>query len=96
MLEIVENYVALKRQIASLIDLSGYEDDFLAEQMDLAAPLFSAKKQSADWTEEELRRLLTIIENDTLEDAFLLNLMRAEKTATRHPIADLKAEFGWK
>ncbi|WP_373514507.1 hypothetical protein [Persicitalea sp.] len=95
MLEIVENYVALKRQMASLIDLSGYENAFLAEQMGLTSSAFLAKKQNAGWTEEEMQKLLTIIENDALEDAFLLELMRAEKTATRHPIADLKAEFGW-
>lgn len=96
MLEIVENYVALKSQMASLIDLSGYKNSFLAKKMGIAAPTFSVKKQRANWTEEEMQKLLKIIENDALEDAFLLTMMRAEKAAPCHPIADLKAEFGWK
>lgn len=96
MLEIVENYVALKRQMAALIDMSGYKNAFLAEQMGVDALTFSEKKQNVSWTEEEMQKLLTIIENDALEDAFLLNLMRDEKTTTRHPLSDLKAESGWK
>lgn len=96
MIEIVESYVALKKQMADLINLSGYKNAFLAQSIGMPAPTFSVKKQRGNWTEEEMHKILTLIENDTLKDAFLLDLMRLEKKSTRYPIADLKAEFGWK
>lgn len=94
MIEIVESYMVLKRQMAEFINLSGYKNAFLAEQIGMPAPTFSVKKQRSSWTEEEILKILTIIENETIEDAFLLDLMRSEKKSTRYPITDLKAEFG--
>lgn len=95
MLSIVENYIALKKNMAALINKSGYKNAYLAEQIGIPAPTFSVKKQRANWSENEMLQILSIIENDKLNDYFMLELMRAEKDEPRLPISDLKKEMGW-
>ncbi|WP_255700994.1 hypothetical protein [Dyadobacter sp. CY323] len=42
-----------------------------------------------------MKQILDIIENEKLEDYFLLELMRAESNEPRLPVSDLKKEMGW-
>lgn len=95
MLSIVENYIALKKNMAALINKSGYKNAYLAEQIGIPAPTFSVKKQRGSWSETEMLQILSIIENENLSDYFMLTLMRAEKDEPRHPVSDLKNEMGW-
>ncbi|MCE7064271.1 hypothetical protein [Dyadobacter sp. CY326] len=95
MLEIIENYMQLKKNMGALINKSGYKNAFLAEQMGMAAPTFSVKKQRGNWTEHEMKQILAIIENEKLEDYFFLEILRAKPNEPKMPIADLKRELGW-
>ncbi|WAC09497.1 hypothetical protein [Dyadobacter pollutisoli] len=95
MLNIVENYIELKKNMAVLINKSGYKNAFLAEQIGIPAPTFSVKKQRGNWSESEMIQILRIIENEKLEDFFMLELMRAEKDEPRFPVSDLRKELGW-
>lgn len=95
MLNIVENYIALKKSMAALINKSGYKNAYLAQQIGIPAPTFSVKKQRGNWSEAEMLQILAIIENEKLNDYFMLELMRAEKDQPRFPVSDLKNEMGW-
>jgi hypothetical protein len=95
MLNIVESYIELKKNMATLINKSGYKNAYLAEQIGIPAPTFSVKKQRGNWTESEIQKILAIIENERLEDFFMLELMRSEKDEPRFPISDLKKNLGW-
>ncbi|MCF2500625.1 hypothetical protein [Dyadobacter chenhuakuii] len=95
MLSIVESYMELKKNMGALINKSGYKNAFLAEQIGIPAPTFSVKKQRGNWTENEMKQILTIIQNKKLEDYFFLEHMRSEADEPRHPVADLKKEMGW-
>lgn len=95
MLNIVESYIELKKNMATLINKSGYKNAYLAEQIGIPAPTFSVKKQRGNWTESEIQKILAIIENERLEDFFMLELMRKEKDEPRFPISDLKKNLGW-
>jgi hypothetical protein len=90
MLNIVENYMQLKKNMGALINKSGYKNSFIAEQIGMPAPTFSVKKQRGNWTENEIKQILAIIVNEKLEDYFFLEIMRAESDKPRHPIADLR------
>lgn len=95
MLDIVENYIELKKNMASLIKKSGYKNAYLAEQIGVPAPTFSVKRQRGNWSESEMLQILSIIENEKLNDYFMLELMRAEKDEPTSPISELKKEMGW-
>ena len=89
MLNIVESYIELKRNMGALINKSGYKNAYLAEQMGIPAPTFSMKKQRGNWSELEMSKLLAIIENEKLEDYFMLELMREQKKEQRYPVSEL-------
>lgn len=89
MIEIVRDFKQLQKHIGLLIDKSGYKNSFLAQEIGIPAPHFSVKKQRSSWSVDEIEKILAIIENDRLEDYFLLELMRAEKNETRHPVSEL-------
>jgi hypothetical protein len=79
MINIVESYIELKKNMGALINKSGYKNAYLAEQIGMPAPTFSMKKQRGNWNELEMSKLLAIIENEKLEDYYLLELMREQK-----------------
>lgn len=85
----VRDFKQLQRHIGLLIDKSGVQNSFLAQQIGIPAANFSVKKQRASWTVDEIEKILTIIENERLEDYFMLELMRAEKNEKRLPVSEL-------
>lgn len=89
MLNIIESYIELKKNMAALINKSGYKNAYLAEQMGIPATSFSMKKQRGNWNEVEMCKIMAIIENEKLEDYFLLELMREQKNEQRFPVSDL-------
>ena len=82
--------------MANLINKSGYKNSFLAEQIGIPAPTFSVKKQRGNWTEFEIKKILTIIENEKLQDYFMVELMEKAKDEPSYPVSQLKAEMGWR
>lgn len=66
--KIVENYQLLVNNMGQLIEISGYRNDYLAEKIGLKPANFSVKKQKASWSAEEVLKLLSIIENQEIED----------------------------
>ena len=95
MVEIIQNYKELKKNMGVLINKSGYKNSYIAEKIGVQPTLFSVKKQRGNWTEDEMEKILSLIENEELENFFMLELMRAEKDEPRFPISDLKKDLGW-
>lgn len=75
-MQTVIQYKNLIQHIAAIIDVSGYRHDYIARKLDLRPQNFSVKKQRATWTPDEVEKLLTIIENEDVEDYLLLQEMR--------------------
>ena len=96
MREIITNYQTLRQSLASLIDKSGYKNTFIAEKIGMAPNHFYVKKQRATWNEEEMGKILDVIENEELEDYFLGELMKRMKDEETVSFAGLKKEMGWK
>ena len=70
MLEVVENYMLLKKEISSLIKRSGYSNDFIADKIGMSQDYFSMKNERGNWTEEEVLKIIKVIQNEELTNFF--------------------------
>ena len=77
--EIVNNYRTLVQFLPELIDVSGYRNDYLSKKMGLTPATFSAKKTRGNWSAEDVIKLISIIENEDVDDYLMLQLLRASK-----------------
>jgi uncharacterized protein YjcR len=77
--EIANNYKTLLHLLPELIDISGYRNDYLSKKMGLNPATFSAKKQRGNWSTDEVVKLMSLIENEDVEDHLMLQLMRESK-----------------
>jgi hypothetical protein len=77
--DIANNYRTLLQVLPDLIDVSGYRNDYLSKKMGLAAATFSAKKQRGNWSADDVVKLMSIIENEDVEEYLMLQMMRAGK-----------------
>ena len=96
MKQILNNYQILKQQLSFLIDKSGYKQVYIAEKIGMAPSHFSLKKQKSNWNEDEIEKILTIIENEELEDYMLGQMMHTIGPEETINLAELKKQMGWK
>ena len=68
LLKIVLKYQMLVNNMAALIEISGFRDEYLSKKIGLKSANFSVKKQKGGWTTDEVLKLLSIIENREVED----------------------------
>jgi len=95
MLDVVENYEALCKNLGGLIKRSGYKNVYIAEKIGIPPTNFSTKKKRGNWTIDEMKQIISIIDNEELDDYFMAQLMEAEKDSERLPISLLKSEYEW-
>ena len=86
MKSIIQDYKHLKQNMIYLIERSGY----LAEKIDMSPVNFSMKKKRGNWTDDELEKILDIIEDEELEDYFLGKLMEAQAEEETISLEELK------
>ncbi len=94
MKNIVEDYKNLKLHLNFLIQKSGYKNRFIAEKIGMNPANFSMKKRRGNWTEDELEKILDLIEDPDLEDYLLGKLMEQRKNDERMSLAQFKLEIG--
>lgn len=95
MLDVIENYETLCKNLDGLIKRSGYKNVFIAEKIGIAPTNFSTKKKRGNWTIDEMKKIVALIDNEEMDDYFLAVLMEAEQDSERLPISVLKAEYEW-
>ena len=97
MRHIIGEYQHLKQNISILIDKSGYKNVFIAEKIGLMPNHFSVKKQRNSWTDQEIDKILSVIENDELEDYYLGMTMDHTNKEETLSLAELKSNIkAWK
>lgn len=96
MREIIENYQTLRKSLGGLIEKSGYKNAYIAEKIGMSPNHFYVRKQRNSWSEEEIEKILNVIENDELEDFFLGQLMENMKQEETITFGELKKEMSWK
>ena len=70
MLQVIENYIFLKKQLTQLIRKSGYRNDYIALKIGMRADYFAVKKKRGNWSDEEVAKIIKVIENDELTAYF--------------------------
>lgn len=96
MQEAVLNYKLLLTHLNELINISGYRNDFIAKKLGLKPTTFSMKKQKATWSNDEVEKLLGIIENEETEDYYLGLIMGQIDTKDTLTLDAFKKEVEWK
>jgi len=77
--QVVSSYKRLLGSVAYIIEISGYRNDYIAGKLGLKPQNFSAKKQKGNWTPDELEKLLSVVDNEDVENFLLLEEMRSRK-----------------
>ena len=97
MVTVFQEYNAIKDNIATIINASGYKNDYVAKKIGLTPQNFAVKKKRANWSAEELEKIIDVITkpNEDAEDALMLEIMRSRKDDETVPLSELKKEFGW-
>jgi hypothetical protein len=95
MLGIVKDYKELRQHLGILIDKSGYKNAYIAEKVGMPAPNFSQKKKRGNWSLEEVEKILSVIENEELEDFFLMEIMKERDKGDTVSYAQFRKEMGW-
>ena len=92
MINIVNQYIAVKNSIPQLLDLSGYRNDYVAKKIGMSASSFAVKKQRKSWTDEEVKNIIEVITkpNEDLEDYIMLEIMREREQEETLSMSDYK------
>jgi hypothetical protein len=61
MIETINKYEQLKNNIAYYIDISGYKNSYLAEQLGMGTVSFSRRKSTSSFTFEQIKKLSQFI-----------------------------------
>lgn len=93
MKNIIEDYINLKQNINFLIQKSGFKNVFLAQKLGMSPVTFSMKKKRNNWTEDELEKILDLIENEELEGYYLAKLIEQKKDEETISLTELKNEL---
>lgn len=98
MLSIFQEYNAIKNNIAEIINVSGYKNDYIAKKIGMTSQNFAVKKKRGTWNPEELEKIVDVLAkpNEDVENALMLEIMRSRKNDETVPLSELKNEFGWK
>ena len=97
MRQIIGEYQLLKKNISILIDKSGHKNIFIAEKIGLLPNHFSVKKQRNSWTDQEIDKILSVIENEELEDYYFGMMMNDTNKEDTLSLAQLKSNMkAWK
>jgi predicted transcriptional regulator len=95
MRKIISDFKTLRGSLSELIERSGYKNAYIANQIGMAPSHFYVKKQRGTWNEDEVEKILDVIESDQLEDYFLGKLMLMLTEDDTVSFAAAKEELGW-
>ncbi len=95
--DIVSNYKNLVMNINTLIDVSGYRNDYIAKKLGIPPSSFSVKKNRGSFSVDDMEKIMQVIDNEDVEDYLMLqemtNLTEEEKVTMSY--ADAKKLLGW-
>lgn len=76
MKEVVLVYRELQQNLGRIIDNSGYKNDFIANRIGMKPGNFYVKKRRGSWSDEEMLKILDILENEEAENYLLGRIMK--------------------
>ncbi|MCC6286686.1 MAG: hypothetical protein IT249_02265 [Chitinophagaceae bacterium] len=94
-LQTVLDYKRLLNHISDLIEVSGCRNDYITKKLGIKPQNFSVKKQRVSWNPDEVEKLLTIIDNEDVENYLMLEQMRFLKNEETITLDELKKSIKW-
>lgn len=94
--ETILNYKNILINLPEAIEVSGYRKDYIAKKLGISPQSFSAKISRKSFSIEDVEKLLKIIENEDVEEFFMLERMKALKNDENVSYSDAKNTLGWK
>ena len=76
--------------------MSGYRNDFIAKKLGITNVNFSVKKNRKTFSIEEVKKIVSIINNEEVEDYLMISEMDARKDDETISHDDLYKRMGWK
>lgn len=92
--KIAHQYSNLVGQIGTLIEISGFRNDYLAKKIGMQSENFSVKKQRGNWEIAEVEKLVAVLErSEEVEDFLLAQLIESRASNQLVSIDEIKKEF---
>lgn len=81
MLTVFSEFKAIKNNMAKIVGVSGYKNEYIARKIGMSAQNFAVKKQRGTWTPDELEKIVEVLTkpNEDVENALMLEIMRSRK-----------------
>lgn len=96
MTSVVSQYRIIKNNLSEIIKVSGYRNDYIARKLGISPQSFTVKKQRNSWNDEEIEKVLEIVDNEDSQDFILVQLMRSLEGEETLTLKEAKLQMGWK
>lgn len=96
MTSVVSQYRIIKNNLSEIIKVSGYRNDYIARKLGISPQSFTVKKQRNSWNDEEVEKVLEIVDNEDSQDFILVQLMRSLEGEETLTLKEAKLQMGWK
>ena len=91
----IENYKAILSEINTIIDISGYKNEYIARKLDIQPQYLSVKKLRNSFSLEDVEKILVIVMNEDVANFFMLKEMELRDKEEEIGLADFKKMMKW-
>jgi len=91
--EVINEYEVLAKNVTELIERSGFRVDFVRKKLGLSGPGFYKKRKAGNFSPEEMRKVLSIIKAEDLEEKMFIEIMDKAKLSGRLTEKETKSLF---
>ncbi|MEO8416395.1 MAG: hypothetical protein ABI472_22220 [Ginsengibacter sp.] len=96
MLSDLNQYRAIKNNLEEIIKISGYRIDYVAKKLGISPQNFSVKKQRNSWNDDEIEKILKIVDNEDSEDYILGQIMEVLESDETLSLSEFMKAVKWK
>lgn len=91
----IENYKAILSEIKTIIDISGYKNEYIARKLDIQPQYLSVKKLRNSFSLEDVEKILAIVMNEDVANFFMLKEMELRDKEEEIGLVDFKKMMKW-
>ena len=91
----IENYKAILSEINTIINISGYKNEYIARKLDIQPQYLSVKKLRNSFSLEDVEKILVIVMNEDVANFFMLKEMELRDKEEEIGLVDFKKMMKW-
>ena len=77
LLEVIDDYVEIERNVNRIIQTSGYKNTYIAQKLKLPTSTYYQKKKAKSFTPKELSQIVRMLDDDYERDMIELEIAKA-------------------